>query len=374
MALDKIRKVPEARICAAFRLPAMVVGLSVGEEQKTYANMAVAERMAYRNCLVPLQKTFAKALTRQLLPDMPDYRPGDIARWNYSTVEAMSEEADSVAKRMVLLFTGGVASKEEARAKVGLGEAREGDTFVQPKLAGEKPAADKGDPEGKSLSLKRHADVLALDDHDLGDAKRMLAVAARAAGVTLRSGALSTEEGHAAIEALMEMAGRKLSEDALALIGEIETKGLAADAKAKVDAWRDRTGAFLRKVYLAAALALSSPIGSAGMAVFAEAHQIQLAKLHNRARDILNETQALDGTLPARAKMYSEASWGVAENVRRAEMASRGMTQEARMMGGTHHCEDCPPLASLGFQPLGSLPPIGATQCSSGCRCYFVYA
>ena len=134
LALDKIRMVPEARICAAFRIPAMVVGLSVGDQQRTYANMAVAERMAYRNCLVPLQKTFAKALTRQLLPDLGG-QPREHVRWDYTHVEAMAEERGEVAKRSVLLFTGGVASKEEARALNHMGAAKETDTFITPKAA-----------------------------------------------------------------------------------------------------------------------------------------------------------------------------------------------------------------------------------------------
>jgi HK97 family phage portal protein len=163
MALDKLREVPESRICAVMKIPPMVVGLGVGDKQKTYSNLATAERMAYRNCLVPLQKCFARALNRQLLPDLGDPSK-EVLRWNYSNVEALQEEAMSVANRTVLLVKAGLMSKEEGRAKNGLGEAKPTDTFAP--LGGAKSSpgggADAGDgtddpavAEGKSRKRRR---------------------------------------------------------------------------------------------------------------------------------------------------------------------------------------------------------------------------
>lgn len=118
MALDVMLRIPEGRICAAFGLPPAVVGLAVGEDQRTYANMAVMDRFAYRNCLVPLQKIHAKTLTKQLLPDFGG-KPNQRVWFDYSGVEAMNEETNSKANRAVKLFMGGLITRNEGRRMVG---------------------------------------------------------------------------------------------------------------------------------------------------------------------------------------------------------------------------------------------------------------
>jgi phage portal protein BeeE len=64
LALDRIMKIPESRICAAMRLPAMVVGLAVGAEQRTFANYAEARKAAYEDGIIPMQKEFASVINR----------------------------------------------------------------------------------------------------------------------------------------------------------------------------------------------------------------------------------------------------------------------------------------------------------------------
>ena len=48
---------------------------------------------------------------------------------------------------------------------------------------------------------------------------------------------------------------------------------------------------------------------------------------------------------------------------------------ERRILGHpkTHHCHDCPPLAALGWQPAGTLPDIGESECGGLCLCTFEY-
>lgn len=145
LALDKIRQIPEARICAALKIPAMVLGLSIGDSQRTYANMAVAERMAYRNCLVPLQKSMAKTVSRQLLPDVGGL-PNEAFGWNYTNVQAMAEEAASLTKRIVATFAGGLIKRNEGRVKLGY-EADPGPEGDQYAVAIKAPADSKPTPE-----------------------------------------------------------------------------------------------------------------------------------------------------------------------------------------------------------------------------------
>ena len=49
---------------------------------------------------------------------------------------------------------------------------------------------------------------------------------------------------------------------------------------------------------------------------------------------------------------------------------------ERRVLGHpkTEHCADCPPLAALGWQPIGTLPDIGDSECEGRCLCHFVYS
>jgi len=119
LALDRIRNVPEARICASLRLPAMVVGLSVGDSTRTYANYQVARRAAYEDCLGPMQRRIARTLNTQLLPDL-----GDPAReecdWDYSRVAALAPDLTEMYQRNNVAVQGGWMTPAEARALAGL--------------------------------------------------------------------------------------------------------------------------------------------------------------------------------------------------------------------------------------------------------------
>jgi HK97 family phage portal protein len=118
LALDKIRQVPEARICGALRLPPTVVGLSVGEKQRSYANNESDDRKAYRNCLVPLQKNFAKTVTRSFRGDLL----GDDERFGfcYQDVEAMAEDVNLQAARTREDWKADLMLRSEVRALRGL--------------------------------------------------------------------------------------------------------------------------------------------------------------------------------------------------------------------------------------------------------------
>jgi phage portal protein BeeE len=143
--LNEISRIPEARICAALGIPAAVLGLSVGETQKTYANYESAERQAWRR-LRAVQDRMAEALYRQLLPDFRPDRADFRVVWDYSRVEALQDDRDATAKRAVLLFQGGVAMRSEARSMIGLPAAEGGadDVYFAGKVAnpdGTDPAA-----------------------------------------------------------------------------------------------------------------------------------------------------------------------------------------------------------------------------------------
>ena len=79
--------------------------------------------------------------------------------------------------------------------------------------------------------------------------------------------------------------------------------------------------------------------------------------------------------LVARARLYARAGWGMVQNATRTAHALDGNRWERRVLGSpaTVHCPDCPPLAAQGWQPIGMLPPIGATRCRHRCYCHYLY-
>lgn len=94
-----------------------------------------------------------------------------------------------------------------------------------------------------------------------------------------------------------------------------------------------------------------------------------LARFRRQLNSGLDRTKAL----VRRARLYGEAVWaGVINAFREAEVELRG--RERRVLDdGSRHCATCPALAALGWQPAGTLPPIGASECGQFCRCYFSY-
>ena len=79
----------------------------------------------------------------------------------------------------------------------------------------------------------------------------------------------------------------------------------------------------------------------------------------------------------ARAESYADSTWQGAQRVDRAAIIAAGIERwERRVVGHpkTEHCTDCPPLAAMGWQPIGTLPPIGDSECGHLCLCHFVYS
>lgn len=119
MMLDKIRMVPESRICAAIGTPAQVVGLAVGELQKAFRSLAEANRHAYNNCLIPMQKSMAKDFQRQSRDLMKGRREERLV-WRYDEVEALREDQAELTKRLVVAVGGPFMTVDEARSRAGL--------------------------------------------------------------------------------------------------------------------------------------------------------------------------------------------------------------------------------------------------------------
>lgn len=100
----------------------------------------------------------------------------------------------------------------------------------------------------------------------------------------------------------------------------------------------------------------------------------QYEYLRNFADEIASGKQALDGRALVRADLYGDAARGTFEQMRRRyEQQQNGMQEEIRILGEADHCPGCLEQAGLGWQPIGTLDPIGAEECITRCHCTFKY-
>lgn len=96
--------------------------------------------------------------------------------------------------------------------------------------------------------------------------------------------------------------------------------------------------------------------------------------LDNFAADIAKNPEAwLNGRLLQRMRLYAQAEWGTFEAVLKRRAQMDGATEERRVLGIADHCPDCLEYAKRGWQPIGTLPPIGDSVCVTNCHCVFEY-
>lgn len=99
----------------------------------------------------------------------------------------------------------------------------------------------------------------------------------------------------------------------------------------------------------------------------------QYQYLERFAQQILDGTQKLDGRVLTRANLYGMAQRGTFEEMGRRLAFNAGYTEERRVLGAAEHCDGCVEQAGQGWQPLGTLDPIGGEECRTNCQCEFEY-
>jgi hypothetical protein len=125
-----------------------VLGLTSGEKSKTFANYGESREAAYEDCLRPTQRSLAKQFRRQC-PEL--FQKDEHFGWCYDDVPAMQGDLNGKAKRAVVLFQGGLATKNEGRAITHLPPTKEkGDEFHQgPQIRGAEPMLANNNVGGK---------------------------------------------------------------------------------------------------------------------------------------------------------------------------------------------------------------------------------
>lgn len=122
ITLTEIRNTTEERVCAMLGVPAAVVGFRSGLEQtKVGATMAELVRLAWKQCLFPMQRAMARQVTAQLLTDFAKDAPiGERVKFDVSEAASLKEDASEMADRVIKLVEGGVLRVDHAQTMLGI--------------------------------------------------------------------------------------------------------------------------------------------------------------------------------------------------------------------------------------------------------------
>src|SRR5215831_6460063 len=119
MDMKALHRIPEERIAAVLRVPAIIAGLGAGLDRSTYANFREAREMFAEMTLMPLYGFDAATLNMQLKPEFTTDRNIQVA-FDVTDLRAFQEDEDAKWKRLDAAVKTGWVRPNEARTDVGL--------------------------------------------------------------------------------------------------------------------------------------------------------------------------------------------------------------------------------------------------------------
>lgn len=224
LAAESLHGIPESRISAAFKVPAVVAMLWVGIQQMTYNNVEGMMRYFTDQTLAPLWRRFGSTLTMSLTADF-DLDMNDAVRFDTGEVQALQARRMEMGEFVERAVRGAYMTRNEARDLLGLPHTRGGDVFLTtfnmiPESAEEVPA--------KALPVGGAQKALKADDSR---------TARRAAALTIGRVLQSIRKTHegwmaADVQRFFADLAAKVVERARAL-GESGVRDLALEIKAQ---------------------------------------------------------------------------------------------------------------------------------------------
>ena len=116
LAYEALKAVPEARIAANFRVPAIIAGLSTGLSRSTYSNYEEARKSWAEDTLVPLWVSFASELQQSLAVEYGDI----VLRFDTSQVQALQADIGELWTRIQGAWDSGLITRWDGRQILGL--------------------------------------------------------------------------------------------------------------------------------------------------------------------------------------------------------------------------------------------------------------
>ncbi len=130
LEFNALRRVPEARMSSAFRVPAIIAGLYVGLERSTLANYAEARTQFAEDTLVPMWSNLADEASTDLLPDFAG-RDDEIVEFDLAKVQALQRRVMERRKWALEALRGGGLLVNEFRAACDLPPDENGDVYLR---------------------------------------------------------------------------------------------------------------------------------------------------------------------------------------------------------------------------------------------------
>ena len=148
------------------------------------------------------------------------------------------------------------------------------------------------------------------------------------------------------------------------------------DGEINLDRWQLEMMDLVKRAHLVSAASQRGGWAQMTQADFGRVGQIvrrEYGYLRNFANQIASGKQPLDGNIARRSKMYGQQARNTFYAFQRNEMERRGYDEERSILNPADHCSECVDEESKGFQPIGSMVPIGRRECRSNCKCSVEY-
>ncbi len=175
LAFPDLHNLTDARICAGFGIPPILVGANVGLEQATYSNYGQARRSFYEDSMTFLWARIDDAFTRHLLPEF-ETRPGYSLAFDITGLPAFEEDESPRWTRATEAFKASLISRHAAQREIGL-EPHGPDAFLMPVASVELPTTARA-----SIVDASYAALSASNGHHRG--KHLGTTETRARGAT----------------------------------------------------------------------------------------------------------------------------------------------------------------------------------------------
>lgn len=149
------------------------------------------------------------------------------------------------------------------------------------------------------------------------------------------------------------------------------------DGSASLASWQSEMMQQIKLAHTAAgALAQGgfAQMGSSEWGAVGQLIRTQYDYLRNFSQEIADGKQALDGRALVRSDMYGDSANNTYEAMRQRVMIIDGYEEEKYILEDTiSACDGCIERAKEGWQPIGTLEPIGSQECMTRDRCDVVY-
>ena len=152
MAFPELRAQTEARICAAFRVPPVLVGVKVGLDRSTFSNMAEARRFFWENTMLSLYRRLEEKFNAELTPDYGPRPEGLRLVFDFSQVAALRDSRESLERSALAGLRAGALTVNDARRRLGLEPIDGGDRLVGGAAAGRRELARWTPPGGPPVA------------------------------------------------------------------------------------------------------------------------------------------------------------------------------------------------------------------------------